>query len=254
MSPQILIAALDLPASARVEQRVPKKLLVENGAPTAADKRAINDGIEEIQWLAALKPTTIGVPEYRDEAREYLEIAVLGVTLRPDAKAERLTELVHRAVPYPLFLILAPASGLLLSVAHKRWAQNEAGKVVLESDVTETELSGSQETATGIEQQFLKALSLTRQPRTSLLELYQGWMDTLLALNAARVTGVFALPADADRAAARREALRECVRLEGEIARLRAAAAKEKQMARQVELNLELKRMEATQSAARARL
>ena len=39
-----LIAALDLPG-ARVDRRVPKKLLVENGAPTAADKRRINEGI-----------------------------------------------------------------------------------------------------------------------------------------------------------------------------------------------------------------
>ena len=48
--------------SARAEE-----LLLENGAPTAADKRHINDGIEELQWVAALKPTTIGVAEYRDD-------------------------------------------------------------------------------------------------------------------------------------------------------------------------------------------
>ena len=52
-----------------MNQRVPKKLLVENGAPTAADKRRINDGIEDIHWLAALKPATIGVPEFRDKVR-----------------------------------------------------------------------------------------------------------------------------------------------------------------------------------------
>lgn len=249
-----LFAALDLPANARVDQRVPKKLLVENGAPTAADKRAINDGVEEIQWLAALKPTTIGVPEYRDEAREYLEIAVLGMTLRPGAKAERLTELVHRAVPYPAFLILSDESVLALSLAHKRWAQNEAGKVVLEGDVTDIELSRPQQEPTEADQQFLAALSLTRQPRTNLLDLYQGWIDTLLALAAARVTGTFTRPANAELAAARSEALREYVRLDGEIARLRAAATKEKQIARQVELNLELKRMEAAKCAALSRL
>ena len=36
-----------------------------------------------------LKPTTIGVPEYRDESREYLEIAVLRLTLRPAARATK---------------------------------------------------------------------------------------------------------------------------------------------------------------------
>ena len=77
---------------------------------------------------------------------------------------------------------------------------------------------------------------------------------TLLALQAARVTGAFAVAANSDHAAARRDALQECARLDAEIARLRATAAKEKQMARRVELNLELKRVEAAQAAARANL
>ncbi|NOO26215.1 DUF4391 domain-containing protein, partial [Klebsiella pneumoniae] len=34
-----VIQALGLPDSCRVEQRVPKKLLLENGVPTASDKR-----------------------------------------------------------------------------------------------------------------------------------------------------------------------------------------------------------------------
>ena len=60
-----------------VDRRVPKSLLIENGAPTAADRRRIREGIEELRWVASLKPTTIGVAEYRDETREYLEISVL---------------------------------------------------------------------------------------------------------------------------------------------------------------------------------
>src|SRR5690554_6729337 len=143
LSAQTLIQALHLPESCRVDQRVPKKLLLEHGAPTAADKRLITDAIEEIQWLAALKPNTIGVPSYRDAQREYLEIAVLAVTLRgtvKSARLARLAELVHRAVPYPV-LLLMEAQALTLSLAHKRWAQNEAGKVVLDGDAVLVSLS-----------------------------------------------------------------------------------------------------------------
>src|SRR5207244_694238 len=74
-------------------------------ARAADDKRRINDGLEEVHWLAALKPTTIGVPEFRDSARDYLEIAVLSAVLRVGAQAARLAELIHRAVPYPVLLI-----------------------------------------------------------------------------------------------------------------------------------------------------
>lgn len=49
MTAQDIIAALGLPVSCRVDQRVPKKLLIENGATNASDKRQINDGIEDIQ-------------------------------------------------------------------------------------------------------------------------------------------------------------------------------------------------------------
>ncbi|MEW5773319.1 MAG: DUF4391 domain-containing protein [Thermodesulfobacteriota bacterium] len=247
-----IIAALDLPASALVGQRVPKKLLVENGAPTAADKRQINEGIEEIHWVAALKPTTAGVPEYRDEVREYLEIAVLSLDLRPKAKVGRLLELAHRAVPYPVFLVVFQGVDLTLSLAHKRWSQGEAGKAVLDGDVVAVSWDESMDSEHW--GAFGKALALGRQPRANLFTVYQGWIDAVLALEAARVTGGFATPDSVEHSTARREALQECARLEMEIARLRSAAAKEKQLPRQVELNLELKRVQAQLAAAQTKL
>lgn len=252
MNAAAIIAALELPAQALVEQRVPKKLLVENGAPTAADRRAINDGIEALWWVAALKPTTVGVPDYRDEAREYLEIAVLRLELRDRAKSGRLVELIHRAIPYPLLLIAEEGGGTSLSLAHKRWSQGEADKTVLDGELIAVDWDDSLGDA--LQRDFCQHLALGRQPRSSLYALYQGWMDTALALAAGQVTGVFTLPASPVQAAARRHALDEYARLAVEIARLRAVAAKTKQMARQVELNLEIRRLQTALSAAKAQL
>lgn len=252
MNCDTLFEALILPASSRVNQRVPKKLLLENGAPTAADKRIINEGIEELQWLAALKPTSIGVPEYQDEKREYLEIAVLRVTLRAAAKATRLVELVHRAIPYPLLLLAEQGQQNGLSAVHKRWSQGESGKTVLEGGVVAVDWDSVQDD--GLSTSFLTALALGKQPRATLYALYQGWIDALLALQAARLTGTYAPATTPGQADKRHHALQECARLDVEIARLRATAAKEKQMSRRVELNLELKRVEAARAAARANL
>lgn len=227
--------------------------MVENGAPTASDKRQISDGIEEVQWLAALKPNTIGVPEYRDDVREYLEIAVLSVTLRGNAKAGRLAELVHRAVPYPMVLLLNSEQTLMLSLAHKRWAQNEAGKVVLDGGMVEVVLPGATPSS-AIETAFMQTLALARQPQATLNALYQGWMDNLEALLAARLTGSFKDVISPEQAAARRQGLQDCQRLELEAVSLRAKAAKEKQLARQVELNLALKRVQVQLAAARKQL
>lgn len=269
MSRSDVVSALCLPDSARVDQRVPKKLLLENGAPTASDKRLITDAIEDIQWLAALKPNTIGVPEYRDTQREYLEVAVLAVTLRgaiKHASLSRFAELVHRAVPYPVLLLLdekrAEGPTLTLSLAHKRWAQNEAGKIVLDGEVVSASLFQAADgkpgavakAASDIERDFMQSLALARQPQASLHALYGGWIVCVQALHAARRTGIYKTAATPEQTAARRQALIDCQRLEGEISRLRAEATKEKQLARQVELNLTLKRIQAELAAAQQQL
>lgn len=235
-----LIAALDLPAAARVDQRVPKRLLLENGAPTATDKRAIAEGVEELIWLAALKPTTIGVAAHRDEAREYLEIAVLSLRLREGAKTTRLIELVHRAIPYPVFLLVEQQGWIGLSAANKRWSLGEAGQTVLDGEIVTAECGDSQPWT-----DFPGALGLRLQPGAHLYALYQGWIDVLVALSAARLTGAFVLAASPEHSAERREALREHGRLVEEVTRLRAAAAQETQIARQVELNLEIQALNA---------
>ena len=242
-----LIAALDLPHQARVDQRVPKKLLLENGAPTAADKRIITDGVGELLWLAALKPTNVGVPEYRDAERHYLEIAVLRLTLRPQAKSGRLVELVHRAIPYPLLLIAEADEHTSLSLVHKRWAQNEADKTVLDGPITAVTDDDRLTQETWIA--FCGQLNIGRQPRATLYHLYQGWTDTLLSLAAAMVTGTFSPTASPAQTDVRRHALNECERLEKEIARLRATAAKTKQIARLVDMNLQIKKLEAQLAA-----
>lgn len=246
-----LIRALVLPAATSVGRRVPKTLLLEHGAPTAADRRRISDGIEQLRWVAALKPSTIGVAAHQDAEREYLEIAVLRMMLRPAAKAARLIELVHRAVPYPVVAVCEQDSRATVSLAHKRWSLGEANKTVLDGEIVAVDPEAAGES---IRDEFLSALALDRQPRGSLFALYQGLMDALIALQAAGRTYSFVVPSGTDRRTARREALRECERLEDEMDRLMAAAAKERQIPRQVELNLEIKRLEAAHAAALSKL
>ncbi len=246
-----LIAALGLPDGSRVDQRVPKSLLLDR-APTTADRRRIREGVEELRWVAALKPTTVSVPVYRDKVREYLEIAVLSAKLRAGAKTGRLAELIHRAVPYPVVLVSGQGEGWSLSLAHKRRSQGEEGATVLDGEVASTDFPVG--TTVTLIDTFRAALPLARQPRANLFALYQGWMDALVALLAGRVTGAFTMAESPVLATARHEALRECARLDAEIAHLRAAAARERQIPRQVDLNLELRRVERRRIAALKRL
>jgi hypothetical protein len=247
-----VLSALELPPACRVDKRVPKKLLLEHGAPTASDRKCITNDIEDMHWVAALKPNTIGVPAYRDEERAYLEIAILRLTLRPDAKATRLIELLHRAIPYPTLLITSLAGAHQISCANIRWAQNEADKTVLDGDVMAVSSADPYDPACW--QAFFAALGLTRQPRTSMRSLYLGWTDCLISLKASAVTARFIRAEHTGAIERRHLALAEYQQLSGEIAGLRNAAAKEKQMPKLVDLNLRMKRLETQRAAIVANL
>ena len=255
MTAHDLLDALSLPPSTRVDRRVPKTLLIEH-APTAADRRLVQSGVERLQWTHALKPTTAGIPAFRDDDREILEIAILHLTARPDTKPARLVETVHRAIPYPIVLITellageghAHASEGCLSLAYKRTALDGTGRVVLDGDLAESPRAA--DTSPEATRPFLDSLPLAKQPQTSLHAVYQAWTDAVIALDAARIVGRFALPSSPTHAQVRRVALTEIERLNAEIARVRRAATREKQIARRADLNLSLARLRADRQTA----
>jgi hypothetical protein len=98
------------------------------------------------------------------------------------------------------------------------------------------------------------ALPLTKQPQGSLYALYSGWLDTLVALLAAARSGQFRMCETLAAAEARRQALETCVSADAEVARIRAAAARETQVARQAELNQAVRAVRARLAAAEADL
>lgn len=238
LSLESVIQAIGIPADARVDMRVPKKLLLEQGAPTSADKRAIQDGLDELQWFGACKPTTIGIPVFRDESREYLEIAVVGCVFRPGARVARLIELIHRAIPYPVFLISQDDGGVRLSTAHKRHAQNEAAKTVAELLVVSPPLGMVGDAAIS---EFLSSLSLSRLTSATLFDIVERWRERIEALDASQKIGSFSLLRTQDSVEKRRLALAKYENLLKERASLAAQAKRSKQMNEQISLNLRIK-------------
>ena len=252
MTPFDPFVALELPSDALIDRRVPKTLLIENSAFAAADRRRIREGVEELRWLAALKPATVGVAKYRDAEREYLEIAVLRLDLRPAARGERLIELVHRAIPYPVLLIAWREGTPELSLAHKRRSLGDAGRTVVDGKIVAARIDGDCPVKPVVA--FRDALAVAREPQNTLHALYQGWIDNVQALRVAMVTGTFSLPATAAAGADRERALRQWRHLDARISEIHAAAGKENQMARRIKMNLELARLRTERDAARAML
>ena len=111
---------------------------------------------------------------------------MLSLALKAGTKPSRLVELLHRAVPYPVLLFTEADGDVGISLAHLRTAQNEADKTVLDGGLLNVALPSDADL-----QPFRTALALARQPQADLYALYQGWLDTLDALDIARETGAF---------------------------------------------------------------
>lgn len=248
-----LIQALGLPDTTLLNQRIPKKMLAEQAAATPADRRQIQDGVDDITWVAALKPHLIGVPAYEDAQRTYLELAIVALKLKAGHKPGRMVELLHRAIPYPLLLLTSSDQGLALSLSHLRHSQMEADKTVLDGELLSVNVSDTEPSAPVINA-FTAALALSRQPQASLHALYQGWFDTVDALAIAQHTGCFQPSLTRELAAQRHAALQQCRELEAQLQRLRVQAQKERQLARQVALNQELRAGQAQLQALKQQL
>ena len=63
---------------------------------------------------------------------DVIELALASGQLRPDVResqTQRLLQLIHRAIPYPVLLVAQTPDGVILSLAHKRASLGEAGKM-----------------------------------------------------------------------------------------------------------------------------
>lgn len=215
-----LLEALQLPDSCRLGARITKKMLLENAKTLPADRKAIANDVESVVWQYTLKPSTIAIMPYADDEREYDEIAVLEATLKSAKNASRIAEVIHRAIPYPLVLVLVHEGVQMLSLAPKRLSRSEQGAAVVDEFLSTGWLPLDSLAET--EEAFVASVALANLPHPSYLVLYTALIDRLTALASSRHTGEYHVIGDARMQTERRQALAQVRRTEGLIASERA--------------------------------
>lgn len=240
-------SALHVPPAALVDRRIPKRLLSER-CPTSADRKLVQENIEQVCWSAVLKPSNVGIAPLVDDAREYLEVSILNLELRDidlaSSRARRLAELTHRAIPYPIMLLISVGAELAISLSHLRRAQDGTASSVLEGPMYWVELNSHLDhedaKARG---QALAALEVGRKPWPTLWHLYQGWIEVAIAWQAVPISHAFTLPASVIDAETMRQLVQRIVESQQEMDSLRRAALRERQIPRLAELNQTIQRL-----------
>ena len=229
---------LNFPDSCFVGQRIAKVLFAENGPLTSGDRKTFRSNIEEI-FCSYILDDNHGVMlnSYTDTEHDFSCLAQIDVVLRKPGKAARVAELCHRAMPYPLIVILHDGDKLWFSMAEKRFSRDGKEQVVLEQQ-SDTGWIGDR-----FLQEFSTAADFGKFRKNSYLELYRHYAELLDVLKTAEITGSFQQSSISPEE--RRKLLAELHQLQNQLAELKAKAKKEAELSRLVEINMQAKTIES---------
>ena len=265
-----LYIKLNIPQSCYLGKKIFKKHFYELDL-NATDKKAFSQDIEKITWAYTLKPETINIAPYTDEGREYLEIAVIEVTLQSPKRQKRIGEIIQRAIPYPVLLIFVHGEEIALNVAEKRINRSDSSKIMAETVHDTPWLSPDH--ADSWKKEFLNDFCVTNFSYHTFCDFYQDMVNRIIALNCAVHTGRYSLTGnesvnyeagigkagsvetkEAPPPEYRFAALKELEKLQQERDEIRNLARKEKNLGTQVQLNTKIKQLTDRIEAVRASL
>ena len=227
---------MQLPAAARVDERMPKNLFYQQPKFTHRDEALFTKDIERITLRYALTPETTHLAPYRDDVREYGDALVLEIALRQAARRQRIAELFWQYLPRPQVLVFTTGERYALALALVRTNQSDRTRNTVEASLT---LDGLVATDA-----LWAQLAYPTIPATDLYQLVRGAFDRLSCEKARRELGL----AGVDGAAARQAIARDAA-LAQEITELRAQMKKELPFQRKAELNMKIKRIEEQRKA-----
>lgn len=239
---EALYEKMMIPESCRLGKRVYKRLFHENAKLSATDKKALRDDVDNILWQYTFKPTTIPIQPYEDEQREYHEVALLQVNLKQTGRVNRLAEILHRAIPYPLFLVFVSDTTCSISLAYKRFSQAEKEAIVAEGFQATGWLELSNPTE--IQAAFLESLDISTWPHTHFFAFYKAAVDRVVAFACAEHSGHYSLVIlNGLSVDDRVNKLKQVEKLHQEKSEIQGKLKKEKNLGTQVQLNTRIKQI-----------
>ena len=244
---------LAVPEPCYLGKRLFKKHFYENGQLNATDKKAFKEDIESIEWKYTLKPSTINIQIFEDDTHEYLEVALIQVTLSSNKRHSRIAEVIQKAIPYPVVIVFSYGSSIALNVGMKRINRADSNKMVVESYHDTGWIPF--ESPEVWQNSFLDALQIKKLSFQNFFQFYQDIAERITAYNCAVHTGAYLLtPSAQGESVDRGEALRELERLERELCELRNKLKKEKNLGNQVQLNTQSKQIKDRMDAIKAEI
>lgn len=236
-----LYESMNLYADCKIDKHIFKKDFYKNADITKQDKEVLKNDIDKIIFKYSLKEDNINVSVYKDEDIDYDEIEIIEVSILNESKCKKVCELIQKAIPYPLILIITVGSKALINVAYKRINKNNEEKNTVENLIYTDWIDFNN--ISNNQLMFLKSINIKNLSFVNMYKLYCSFVEKINMLNASNFTGNFNVLESKDIKQINKLNVEvECI--DDEINRLRIQIKKEIQFNKRMDINMKIKKLE----------
>jgi hypothetical protein len=183
---------LNLPEHLRLNKRLTKAFFLKNFALSSAEKKLLNNQIQQMEWLASIKSSNANIPAIRNTQYIYKEIQIMTVTVPNNELltfGKKSIELLQKYIPYQMLVIVEDDNGFLVNACDKRINLNDNTKRTIEAYLTTVEIPKLYRKLTTTD--FFNALDFSTLDKTNMETTYQSYLNAIIQYQAAEVTGTF---------------------------------------------------------------
>jgi hypothetical protein len=230
-----------IPDKAILNSKISKAFFLKHFQLSSAEKRFLNQDIENMTWIASLRPNTVNISALVTDVQSFEEIQIIICQLRVDLKnnLQKVTELIQKYLPYPVLLVIEDEHEFILNSAEKFINKNDSQKRTIGKYFSTPAINKLYKN--DLVTELLKALNFSELDRTNLKTTYQSYVEALTRYKAAQHTGRFEKKHHS-RTNEDMEYLLKIEELEKEINILTNKIQKESMINKKVEYNVQLQK------------
>jgi hypothetical protein len=235
-----LLLQLNIPEKCISGRVVPKTAFYEEATLSPLDRKRIKNDISKVKWLYVFKPETINIAKYVDESIDFSEVSFVQVELENLEIANKIIEIIHKTIQYPLVLFVICEDDLIVSVADKRKNLVDSSKLSVQEIVTSQVVSiGNLSKTTNL---FFDDLRVEKLDHSNFYTFYKDIKGLIISLKASEYTNCFIRYAkeSSDKLTIMKQIETDKLK----IITLRARIKNEKQINRQTEVNIEINNLQ----------
>ncbi len=237
---QWLFEYMNIPDSCKVGNTIFKKLFYENASMSSKDKDLFKDSVEKVVWEYSIKPDTLNIPTYKDETREYDEIAIISVRINDRTKCKKVAEIIQKTIPYPILLVLGQEDEVMLNVTHKSINQIDSSRNTIDEMLSTQWIKNSK--LSEKDNKFLSLINIKNFLFTNLYSFYNEIVKKInLYIASEFSTNTLNEGVDVDRV---KEITDNIVHMKGEIESFRRELKNEMHFNKKMRINIKIKELE----------